>query len=134
MGKKVAIGTIVGFIVLFGLGALIYMVILKDAMAEMAAAAGDCMSSEPNMVHIALATLAQALLLSAVLYRFGVNTFSTGLVAGGWIMLLISFWYNIWFLAMPWYNTNMMIKDTVMGTVMGLITGGIIGWVYGKVK
>lgn len=135
MAKKVAIGTGVGFVTLFILGYLVYEVLMKGSMAEMQAAAGACMSTEPQFAYIILATLVQSLLISMVLYKFNVASFQGGLINTAWVFLLIGLWYDIWFhAAMPWFTTNMAIMDVVMNTIQSAIAGGVIGWVYGKVK
>jgi len=135
MGKKVALATLAGFVTLFILGYLVYEVLMKGSMAEMQAAAGACMSTEPAYAYIIVATLVQSLLISLVLYKFNATTFQSGLMNSAWVVLLICLWYDIWFLtSMPWFTNNMAIMDVVMNTVQSAIAGGVIGWVLGKVK
>jgi ABC-type cobalt transport system substrate-binding protein len=133
MGKKVAIGTAVGFVALFILGWVVYGMLLKDTMAKAYADSG--MNMEPGMVHIILATIVQALLITLILYKFNVTTFMGGLIAAGWVSFLIGLMYAIWHdTSYSWYTMNTGVMEVVVGTVTTAIGGGIIGWVMGKVK
>ena len=135
MGKKVALGTIAGFIALFALGALIYGVLLKGTMSKMAAAAGDCMIAEPGMALVAVATLVQAFLFTLLLHKLNANTFSKGLIAGAWVGFLIVLMYDIWFKAsFPFFNISFAVADILGSTTMAALSGGVIGLVLGKVK
>jgi len=135
MGKKVAIGTVVGFVVLFLAGMLIYGFLMKSTMDSWAETAGDCMNLEPTMLLVIVGTLVQALLFALILYKFNVNSLAGGAVAGVWVTFLVSLMYDLWFKgSFDWMSWNMAITDILINTVMGALAGAAIGLVYDKVK
>ena len=134
MAKKVGLATIAGFITMMILGYLIWGVILSSMMEEAMAAAGDCMK-EPEMSYIAIANLLGALFLALVLYKFNATTAMSGLIAGAWVMLLISVVNGVWFTtSFDWYPAHAILVDAVTGAVMGGVSGAVVGWVLGKVN
>lgn len=135
MGTRTAIGTVIGFVVLFLLGWLIYGVLLKSIMAESYAAAGSCLNPGENYVTITIATLIQAILIAWLMDKLGRRTFLSGFITAAWIFLLVALWYNIWFVqSFTWYTPNSAIADTLANTVMGGLTGGLVAFAYSRMK
>jgi hypothetical protein len=135
MGKHVLIATGIGFVALWILGLLIFGLLLSGTMADLMAGAGDCVSMEPNMVLITLATLIQALFLALVLDKFNASTLKSGAIAAAWVTALISLMMGVWFLMMyPHYGNDLLAFDVLTGVVHAAIGGGIIGWALGKFK
>ena len=133
MFGKVALGTLVAFVLLMLLGYLIYDVLLADTMKTMMSGAGACITAEMNMIYISLAVLFQSLLLAALLFRLNANTFGRGFATAAWITLLIVLWYDMWFLtSYPWYTMNMAGFDIVVTTLLAAIVGGVLGLLYGR--
>ena len=134
MGKKIALGTIAGFIGLMVGGFLVYGVIMKDAMSGMAEASGGCMSAEPSALLMIIGTLIQAFVFTIVLYKFNISTLAKGAVTILWLMLLISVMYDSWFYgSFDWVTPKMVLTDIISNAIMAPIAGGVIGWVLGKV-
>ena len=48
------IGTLLGFLAMFGFGAIYYGLLTAEAGAEMAANFASCMNAEPNMAFVIL--------------------------------------------------------------------------------
>ncbi len=135
MGKKIALGTVAGFIGLMIGGFLIYGLLMKGDMEAMAAASGGCMKAEPDAVPMIVATVIQALFFTLVLYKFNVNTLVGGAVAAVWVNILISAMYDLWFMgSFDWITSSMVIKDFLANIVIVFLGGAAIGWVFGKVK
>jgi hypothetical protein len=133
MFGKVALGTLVAFVLLMLLGYLVYDVLLADTMTSMMSAAGDCITKEMNMIYISLAILFQAVLLASLLYRLNANTFSRGFATAAWITLLIVLWYGMWFLtSYPWYTMSLLGFDLLITTLLAAVVGGVLGVLYGR--
>lgn len=97
----------------------------------------DCVKQMNEMPVFAwiLAILAQGLLLTAILLRFGVNDFKSGAINGTWITFLIVFWYALWtYSTYKSYEIYWLPIDVLGNTLAGTVAGGVIGWLLGKVK
>jgi hypothetical protein len=134
--KNRILATLVGFIVLFLLGWLIYGMLLMDFYGNNAGSASGVMRSEDEMVWWALilGNFFQAYLL---VYIFGnwanVTTFSDGLKAGAIIGLIMGLAFNL-----TMYGTSNIMNmtsalvDPFVSAVMMAITGGVIGVMLGR--
>jgi hypothetical protein len=135
MGKKIALATLAGFLTLSLLGYVTYELLLKNAMADYAAAFGACMSATPDMTYGFIGIFLQALILTLVLHKFHANTFQAGLIHGAWFTALIVLWYDMWFLAsMPPFTPSMIAMDLIPNTILAALAGGVIAWVLGRIK
>lgn len=134
MGKKIMAGTVVGFVVLFIMGYLIWGLLLSSMMEEGMAAAGDC-AVQPGMGILAVVHVLLALLLTLILNGLKVATAKAGLIAGAWISLIMALYVGLWWLGTtPYYETMNMVIDTGGSLVQGAVGGAAIGWVLGKVS
>jgi hypothetical protein len=132
--KKFLIGTIVGGIVYFILGFLIYGLALMDVMASYSNPAA--MRAEADMVWWALilGNLVYAGLISYVFVKWtDISSFGPGAMGGAGISFFVALSLD---LMMYSYTTMMtdptvIIIDVVAGIIMGAITGGAIGMVLG---
>ena len=134
--KNRILATLVGFIVLFLLGWLIYGMLLMDFYGNNAGSASGVMRAEDEMVWWALilGNFFQAYLL---VYIFGnwanITTFSDGLKAGAIIGLIMGLAFNL-----SMYGTSNIMNltsalvDPFVSTVMMAITGGVIGVMLGR--
>jgi hypothetical protein len=134
--KNRILATLVGFIVLFLLGWLIYGMLLMDFYGNNAGSASGVMRAEDEMVWWALilGNFFQAYLL---VYIFGnwanVTTFSDGLKAGAIIGLIMGLAFNL-----TMYGTSNIMNmtsalvDPFVSAVMMAITGGVIGVMLGR--
>ena len=134
--KNRILATLVGFIVLFLLGWLIYGMLLMDFYGNNAGSASGVMRAEDEMIWWALilGNLFQAYLL---VYIFGnwanITTFSDGLKAGAIIGLLMGLAFNF-----TMYGTSNIMNmtsalvDPFVAAVMMGITGGVIGVMLGR--
>ena len=134
--KNRILATLIGFIVLFLLGWLIYGMLLMDFYGNNAGSASGVMRAEGEMVWWALilGNFFQAYLL---VYIFGnwanVTTFSDGLKAGAIIGLIMGLAFNL-----TMYGTSNIMNmtsalvDPFVSAVMMAITGGVIGVMLGR--
>lgn len=134
--KNRLLATLVGFIVLFILGWLIYGLLLMDFYANNAGTTGGVMRPDDEMVWWALilGNLFQTYLL---VYIFGnwanITTFSAGLKAGAIIGLIMGLAVNL-----SMYGTSNIMNltatlvDPIVSAVIMGITGGIIGVMLGR--
>ena len=136
MITRILVATLVGGIVMFGLGFLIYGVLLDAFMkANMTAEAAKLMKDPPNFVLIIVSNLVFAWILAFIFERWaGIKTFATGLMAGAIIVFSMALAIDLQFAA----TMNLMngfvpiVVDVLAATAMGAITGGVIGFVLGK--
>ncbi len=135
MIKKILLSTLAGAVALFLLGGLIFGVLLAAPMAEFMKAFEACAHPVPPMQFIVFANIAMALLLSLILSKLGISTFTGGLKAAAWIVFLIILWFDMWmFATFSGMTVQMLLFDIIGNTTIGTLAGGVIGWILGKVK
>jgi len=134
--KTRILATLVGFVVIFMLGWLLYGMLLMDFYQNHSGSATNLNRAEDEMVWWALivGNIMQAYLL---VYIFGnwanITTFSEGLKAGFIIGLIYGFAYSL----IMYGTTNIadltaaLVDPFVSASMMG-ITGGVIGWMLGR--
>lgn len=135
--KKVSIAGLVGAVVSFLLGWLIYGLLLGDFMAEHTNS--TFMRAETDMVWWAMvaSNIFWALLLAYIFNRWAnISTAAAGMSAGAIICLLVGLAYALSYYAMSTIYNDLtgLAVDVVAGMVMGGIVGAVIGFVLGKVK
>ncbi len=128
--------TLVGFVVFFLLGWLLYGMLLMDFFSSNAGSAIGVSRSESEMVWWALigGNVLQAYFLVYVFDKMNnVKSFMAGLKAGAVIGLILGLGFNL----TMYGTTNMMnltgtLVDPLVSMVMMGITGGAIGMVMGR--
>lgn len=132
MNSKMLIGGVLGGIVFFLLGWLLFGVIFADSMTGM-----PCMRTHEtlNIPMIAIGNLLTGLLLAHIYSRWAnITTFVGGAMAAFIIGLLM--YGGMSFLS---YGTTTMyadlksvLMDIVTSSVMLAIAGGVVGWWMGR--
>jgi hypothetical protein len=134
--KKFVIGTLVGGIVLFFLGYLIYGMALASFFAQHTAAVSGSMKTMDEILWWALilGNLASGALLTYIFLKIGnINSFGSGAGTGAAIGFIMSISTNfIRFATENIMDHTAMLADIAVGTVMAAIAGGAIGAVLGK--
>ncbi len=141
MAVRIIVAGLVGAVAMFLLGWLVWGILLHSYFdSTMTATAKSVMSSEPNIVPLALAEIVFGLLFAFVLdYWASISTFVTGAMAGAII------WFGLtlgWDLQMSAFFKDMhvgspyvpMVVDVIAATVVGAISLGVIGQVLGMMK
>lgn len=128
--SKFLTGTIVGTIVGFGAGFLIFGFALGSFME-----ANTSGKAEPEMLWLVLGHLFYAALLTYIFLQWaGISTPMTGAKAGFIITLLGGLGTNmIWYAVSNLFtSTQGVFIDAVAGAVVWAIAGAAIGWVLGR--
>ncbi|MBK9480609.1 MAG: DUF1761 family protein [Bacteroidetes bacterium] len=132
---KFLIASLVGAIVFFFAGWLIYGILLSDIMAKaMTPEANALNKTEPNLVVMFVSNLMYGLLYAYIFERWAkITTFMGGATAGTLIAVLIAAAFDLQFVAM----TNMInditfvFIDIACNAVIGAMVGGVIGLTLG---
>jgi len=132
---RVLAAAFAGAIVFFGLGFVIYGVLLDAYFkANMIHYAGLMKEPMPDMILLFLWNFVMAFLFAFVFdYWAGIRTFVGGLKGGAILMFLIALMTQLQNLAFM----NVMkgyapaVVDLIAGTVLGAIAGGVVGIVLG---
>ncbi len=126
--KKRIIGTLLGFLAMFGFGAIYYGILTADVQAAMAAEFSSCMSAEPNMLYIVLGNVLGAFLLVYSFDKMGINDAKSGAYQGAIIMALIFAMSNLFMGAQfTIWDTQGLLTEWIVGIVHGLLAGAAIG-------
>ena len=135
--KKLLIGGIVGGILFFGLGYLIYGNLLAGFMQKHPGTATgvDRAMDDFQFLYLGLGNLAFGFMLAYVFVKSNVSSLAGGLVTGGVIGALVSVAYDC-----TMYGTTNIISKTGMATdvaattVMCAIVGAVVGMIMGMGK
>jgi hypothetical protein len=133
MNSKVLVGAVIGGVVYFLLGWIIYGMLLMDTMANYFTCARA--EDDMQMLYIIIGNLLQGLLLAYIFSKWAsISTFSGGAVAGGTIGLLMALSIDCIMYATSTVITSPtgIIIDAVIVAVMSAIAGGVIGWWLGR--
>lgn len=135
--KKLFIGGIVGGIVFFGLGYLIYGNLLTGFMQKHPGTATgvDRAMEDLQFLYLIIGNMAMGFLLSYIFVKSNVNSMGSGFVTAGIVGALVSVGVD----CMMYATTNVISKtamaaDVAATTVMCAITGGIVGMIMGMGK
>ena len=132
--KRLIIGTIVGGIVLYILGYVIWELAFADFFAANAGSATDVFRDNPVIWAVALGTLSYAALLTfAIGTRAGTATIVDGLKIGAIVGFLM--WFGSDFIHYGIANVSNLtatIADSVLELIRAGISGAVIAAVLGK--
>jgi hypothetical protein len=138
MNLRVLVAAIVGAIVMFGLGFLIFGVALASFIqANTIQYPGLMKEPMPDMVPLILSNFAFSWLYAYIFDQWaGVKTFVGGALAGISIAIPLALAIDLQYLAfMNIYKSLVVILvDVIAVAVMTGITGGVIGVVIGKMS
>lgn len=131
--KNLLIGGIVGGILFFLLGWLIYGILLKDYMAHNTGKIGDVSRANMEYIYLIAGCFLEGLILAYVFDKANVKSFSGGMVTGGIVGFLFigSFDLSVYATTLV-YSKHSMMADIVAYTLMFAIAGAIIGMIMGK--
>ncbi len=135
--KKLLMGGIVGGILYFGLGYLVYGNLLMEFMKDHPGTATgvDRTMEDFEFLYLAIGNLAMGFLLAYVFVKSNVSSLAGGLVTGGIIGALVSVGIDCII-----YGTTNIISKTAMAadvaafTVISAIVGAVVGMLMGMGK
>ena len=135
--KKLIMGGIVGGILYFGLGYLIYGNLLMGFMQKNPGTAMnvDRADADFQFLYLIIGNLAQGFLLAYILVKGNVNSLSNGLITGGIVGFLMSVGVD----SVMYGVTNIISKkamaaDVTAMTIISAIIGAVVGMVIGMNK
>lgn len=132
--KKFVIATLVGTVVNFVLGGLIYGVLFAGFFAEHMGVVPGVARPEPLMWAIAVSELAGAALLTLLIgVRGKGSSLADGLQVGAAIGFILSIFmdFNVYGTTNIADMTSILV-DPVLGTLRFAITGAVVGTVVGR--
>lgn len=133
MNAKVLVGGLIGGIVFFLLGWVLYGMLFKDAMN----ACTTCQRPMESMMFpiLGVGQLFFGLFVAYVLGKWSsVSTFGGGAMAGGVMGLLMSIGWTmtVYATSTMYTGTACIIYDILINIVMWTIVGGVVGWWLGR--
>ena len=131
--QKLLIGTVVGWVVLFFLGYLIFGILMADFFRANAGTATGVEKMPFNLVSIGIGQLASAGALTLILSWVGVRSIGQGAIMAGVVGLL--FFLGVDLTMFGTSNTTTLtasLVDPVVGGILYAIAGGAITAVAGK--
>ena len=136
MNTKIILAAIVGSILYFLLGWLIYGFLLMDFFAENTKQYEGLMYDMPNLLILFLSNLSLTYLLSFIFQKWAnINTISKGFSAGFFFGLFLSISIDLMFYAgMDLYTPTLVIVDVFANSIIIAVVGGSIGWILGFEK
>ena len=135
--KKLLMGGIVGGILYFGLGYLVYGNLLMNFMKDHPGTATgvDRAMEDFDFLYLAIGNLAMGFLLAYVFVKGNVNSLANGLITGGIVGLLMcvgidSIMYGVTNII----SKTAMAADIAAFTVISAIVGAVVGMIMGMGK
>ncbi|MDG1652887.1 MAG: hypothetical protein P8M02_05870 [Flavobacteriaceae bacterium] len=121
MTKKILLSGIVGTIVYYLLGWLVYGFILPEKS-----------TGEESMLFIFLGCLFYAFLIAYVFCKLAqLTSFKTGFTAG---LVMGILYAMVWYFFMNWeFKPMAIIEEIIIGGLMTAVLGGAVAYVNGKV-
>ena len=130
--KKLFIGGIVGGILFFLLGWLIYGNLLLNFMHDNPGPAGNLDRTDKDMefLYIAIGSLLQGFLIAYIFVKANVSSVGSGFITGGVVGLLMTAGIDcIMYGTSTILSKKMMAADVAAATVMAAVIGAIVGLV-----
>ena len=135
--KKLLIGGIIGGILYFGLGYLVYGNLLMNFMKNHPGTATgvDRTMAEFQFMYLTIGNLAMGFLVAYIFVKGNINSLVGGIVAGGIVGLLVSVGYD----SVMYATTNIVSKtamaaDVCAFTVISAIVGAGVALTMGMGK
>jgi hypothetical protein len=135
--KKLLTGGIVGGILFFGLGYLIYGNLLAGFMQKHPGTATgvDRAMEDIQFLYLAIGNLAMGFLLAYIFVKSNVSSLGGGLVTGGVVGALVSVGFNcVMYATTHVTSKTAMAADVAAFTVMCAIVGAVLGMIMGMGK
>jgi hypothetical protein len=136
MNAKLILASVIGAVVAFLLGWLIFGIILMGFYEANTMQYTGLMKEVPNLFLMIIGNFFMAFLLSFIFQRWaGFKTFMQGLNGGMLIGFCVGLSYDLFFIAMMnLYNTKVMVVDVLANTILMGIVGGVIALILGYEK
>lgn len=132
--QKLLLGTVVGTIVYFIAGFLIWGFGLEQINQNFMVNYDGLMREMPNMGWMVASMAAHALLVSYIFIKWAnIRTFASGAKAGALISVIAGLGSSAMMMAtMNIMSYQVVFIDLIGNLVWGAIGGGVIGWLLGR--
>lgn len=133
MNSKTLISALLGAIVSFAAGYLIYGLLLKDFFHDHSVAYAGLMKDPPEIWAIGVANLAWGLATAYIFNMGNVRTAGKGFVKGFIIFCLLGIATDLlMFAQMNLFSLKLAAIDVAISAVLGALAGTVIGWWLGR--
>ena len=134
MNSKMIIAALVGAIVTFMLGYVVWGLLLGDYYAANTVQYPGLNIDPPRLWAMFISNLAGCFLLSWIFTTTGVNNFAAGFQRAAFIFFLLSVLNDMmWYSLMNFFsNYSIIAIDIVVTTLLWAIVGGVISTVLGR--
>lgn len=133
--KKLAVGGIVGGILFFFLGWLLYGMLLMDFMNSHPGVVSGYNKETPDWLYLIIGNLLAGLAMAYIFIKANINTLMGGLIMAAVVGLLIAASYDCSIYATTnLFSKKLMLADVLASTVIWAVSGAIVGMLMGKLK
>jgi len=133
MNNRVLVGGIIGGVVVFFLGYLLYGMAFSSLFDQHTMAGISRSMEEFGWLHLILGNLFYGFLMAYILHKANTVTFGSGATVGMIVGLLMGLAGNLTAHGTTHIHTMTgHLIDVVVVTIMMTVVGGVIGWWYGR--
>ena len=133
MNSKTLIGGLLGAIVSFAAGYLIYGLLLKDFFTQHTVFYAGLVKDPPEIWAIGVANLAWGLLTAYIFSMSNIKTAGKGFVNGFIIFCLVALGCDLFVYAqMELFHLKLLAIDVALTAVLGALGGTAVGWWLGR--
>lgn len=133
--KKLVVGGIVGGILFFFLGWLLYGMLLMDFMNNNPGVVSGYSKETPDFLYLAIGNLLSGFMMAYIFIKANIKTLMGGLIMAAVVGLLFSASYDTSIYATTnLFSKKMMLADVLASVVIWAVSGAIVGLVLGKLK
>ena len=133
--NRILIGTVVGGILSFFSGWLIFGIVLMSFIESSTISYVGLMKTPPDILQLFLSNIFWNLSMAFIFVKWAkVYTFQKGMIVSMMVCIPISLAIDLQYMAfMNLYKDFTIVIVNALGTaVLAAIVGGCIGWLYGK--
>lgn len=138
MNQRVLLAALAGAVVCFGVGFVVYGILLDGFYRSELIAWSSVMKDQNSMgamefILIFLSNICWSLLLALIFSKWaGIRSLKDGMMAGFWLSLIIGAAFDLYMMAAyNGYGAKLLVVDVLLSGVMGAIAGGTVGVVLG---
>lgn len=133
--KKLVVGGIVGGILFFFLGWLLYGMLLMDFMTNNPGVVSGYSKETPDFLYLAIGNLLSGFMMAYIFIKANINTLMGGLIMAAVVGLLMAASYDcVMYATTSLVSKKMMLADVLASTAMSAVAGAVVGMLMGKLK
>lgn len=135
MMNRILIGTVVGAVISFLVGWLVFGVVLMNFIESNMVSYPGLMKMPPDMIQLFLSNIFWNLTMAFIFVKWAkVYNFKKGMIVSMMVCIPISISIDLQYMAFMnlYKDFTIVIVDALGTAVMAAIVGGCMGWIYGK--